>query len=357
MPGSPATSPTFGAPRFSDADDASFSSQVNGVTDHFDALAVRDDDARLSDERTPLDGSVTTAKIPNASITGAKLAAGTVTEANLAPDSVGAPEIAAGAVGTPELATGAVTAPKLGAGAVGTGAMADGAITPGKLDPTAGQSIFMPGDLKASAAVAPPTGWLLCDGRAVSRSTYAGLFAAISTAYGTGDGSTTFNLPDFRGRTIMGAGAGPGLTARAIGDKPGAEHHTHPIPGLSIPDLSLFASVAGHHHPLSANGGTQGRAVMLNGSSIDHERGALGPSFPSNNQILIQEGAGNVSTTALNLSPQGYALIGNTDDASPSVNGVALGASASPAKSTGSAVSGSGGDVTPATVANVFVKT
>lgn len=51
-----------------------------------------------------------------------------------------------------------------------------------------------------------PEGWLLCNGAAVSRSTYAGLFAKIGTKYGTGDGSTTFNLPDFRDRYPIGAG-------------------------------------------------------------------------------------------------------------------------------------------------------
>jgi len=53
-----------------------------------------------------------------------------------------------------------------------------------------------------------PTGWLECDGSAVSRTTYAALYAAISTAWGTGDGSTTFNLPDFRGRATIGVGTG-----------------------------------------------------------------------------------------------------------------------------------------------------
>lgn len=49
-----------------------------------------------------------------------------------------------------------------------------------------------------------PPGWLLCNGQAVSRTTYALLFAAIGTAYGVGDGSTTFNLPDARGRALFG---------------------------------------------------------------------------------------------------------------------------------------------------------
>lgn len=53
-----------------------------------------------------------------------------------------------------------------------------------------------------------PTGWLECNGAAVSRTTYAALFSAISTTWGTGDGSTTFNLPDMRGKTPIGDGTG-----------------------------------------------------------------------------------------------------------------------------------------------------
>jgi microcystin-dependent protein len=57
------------------------------------------------------------------------------------------------------------------------------------------------------AGSSAPTGWLLCDGAAISRSTYATLFTAISTTFGAGDGSTTFNVPDMRGRMAQGAGA------------------------------------------------------------------------------------------------------------------------------------------------------
>lgn len=51
----------------------------------------------------------------------------------------------------------------------------------------------------------PPTGWLICDGSAISRTTYADLFAVLGTLYGEGDGSTTFNLPNFKNRTAIGA--------------------------------------------------------------------------------------------------------------------------------------------------------
>lgn len=63
-----------------------------------------------------------------------------------------------------------------------------------------------------------PTGYLLCYGQAVSRTTYAALFAVISTTYGVGDGSTTFNLPDLRGRVIAGVDTMGGSPASRLTD-------------------------------------------------------------------------------------------------------------------------------------------
>lgn len=63
-----------------------------------------------------------------------------------------------------------------------------------------------------------PSGWLLCDGSAVSRTTYSGLFAVISTTYGVGDGSTTFNVPDLRGRFILGQDDMGGSSANRVTD-------------------------------------------------------------------------------------------------------------------------------------------
>jgi microcystin-dependent protein len=60
-----------------------------------------------------------------------------------------------------------------------------------------------------------PTGWTLCQGQAISRSTFGSLFTVIGTTYGAGDGSTTFNLPDLRGRVPMGAGLGRNVAGNA----------------------------------------------------------------------------------------------------------------------------------------------
>jgi microcystin-dependent protein len=69
-----------------------------------------------------------------------------------------------------------------------------------------------PGSIMAYAGTTAPNGWLLCNTSVpVSRTTYAALFAAIGTNYGAGDFSTTFNLPDFRGRFLRGVDAGSGL--------------------------------------------------------------------------------------------------------------------------------------------------
>lgn len=62
------------------------------------------------------------------------------------------------------------------------------------------------GTINAFGGTTAPDGWLLCQGQAVSRTAYADLFAVIGTAFGEGDGSTTFNLPDMRESTCKGAG-------------------------------------------------------------------------------------------------------------------------------------------------------
>lgn len=85
------------------------------------------------------------------------------------------------------------------------------------------------------AGTAAPNGWLLCFGQAVSRTAYAALYAAIGTAFGAGDGATTFNLPDLRGRAPFGkddmggtaanrvTAAGSGINGASLGASGGAE--------------------------------------------------------------------------------------------------------------------------------------
>lgn len=84
---------------------------------------------------------------------------------------------------------------------------------------------------------AAPSGWLLCDGSAVNRTTYSSLFTAIGTTFGVGDGSTTFNLPNTARRTIVGAGgSGTATLANTVGSTGGEEDHT-----LSTAELAVHS--------------------------------------------------------------------------------------------------------------------
>lgn len=79
-----------------------------------------------------------------------------------------------------------------------------------------------PGTVIAHAAASAPAGFLACDGSAASRTTYAALYAAIGTLYGSGDGSTTFNLPNLVNDFVRGAGAG-----RPVGTRESDELRSH----------------------------------------------------------------------------------------------------------------------------------
>lgn len=91
-----------------------------------------------------------------------------------------------------------------------------------------------------------PTGWLLCDGQAVSRTTYATLFAAVGVAFGSGDGSTTFNVPNFAQRFPVGvSGSTPGM-----GSSGGAWNHGHANGAVAHnhTEVAHAHGVAGHTH-------------------------------------------------------------------------------------------------------------
>lgn len=100
--------------------------------------------------------------------------------------------------------------------AVGTNHIKDGAVTAAKLDSGA-VSVLMPtASLMPYAGSSAPTGFLLCDGAAISRTTYSDLFGVIGLTYGVGDGSTTFNIPDLRGRVIAGQDDMGGASANRL---------------------------------------------------------------------------------------------------------------------------------------------
>jgi microcystin-dependent protein len=134
------------------------------------------------------------------------------------------------------------------------------------------------GSVMDYAGATAPSGWLLCAGQAVSRSTYADLFTAISTTYGVGDGSTTFNLPDLRGRVAVGkddmngtaanriTSGGSGITGTTLGAAGGTQTHT-----LTTSEMPAHT----HGGVLTSSGGT---ASMFGscGSSSSGSTGSTG---------------------------------------------------------------------------------
>ncbi|QIF01907.1 tail fiber protein [Roseimicrobium sp. ORNL1] len=115
-----------------------------------------------------------------------------------------------------------------------------------------------PGIIAPYAGPSAPTGWLLCYGQAVSRTTYTALFAAVGTTFGSGDGSTTFTLPDLRGRTVagmdnMGGSAALRLTNSGTGN-PGINGSTLGATGGSDRHQLTAAQMPSHTHSYNNNG-------------------------------------------------------------------------------------------------------
>lgn len=138
-----------------------------------------------------------------------------------------------------------------------------------------GGTSFLVGMIMPYAGTSAPAGWVLCDGASLLRAgTYATLFGVVSTTFGSADG-THFNVPDLRGRTVIGVGTGGGLTARALGDNTGGEE---------IHQLTT-AELASHQHSISLDslpggaGSGPGDAAGPGSSST----GTEGSDTPHNN--------------------------------------------------------------------------
>lgn len=129
----------------------------------------------------------------------------------------------------------------------------------------------IPGWIIAYGGSSAPTGWLLCNGSAVSRTTYADLFAIVGTSFGVGDGSTTFNLPDLqdrfplgKGTTFSTLGATGGATTKNLAHThtftTGAANTTTQLP--STPDENTIPDSAHVHTGTTDSGGSASQDVM-----------------------------------------------------------------------------------------------
>ena len=128
-------------------------------------------------------------------------------------------------------------------------------------------TINLTGFIQMYAGSTAPTGWLMCDGSAVSRTTYADLYAVIGTTYGSGDGSTTFNLPDLRGRVAVGYKS-TDTSFDTLGETGGEKTHT-----LSINEMpshihdGLYWASSPTTYPVSLNSGSASAGYKLDWST------------------------------------------------------------------------------------------
>jgi microcystin-dependent protein len=133
------------------------------------------------------------------------------------------------------------------------------------------------------AGATAPTNWQLCYGQAISRTTYASLFAIIGTAYGVGDGTTTFNLPDLRGRTVAGldnmggADAGRIDIANSSGTVVGSQYVTLTAAQSGVPAHGHTAGsgeAGSHSHGYVQPYNTSGQTSPGGGYYMFYDRGA-----------------------------------------------------------------------------------
>ena len=140
-------------------------------------------------------------------------------------------------------------------GSVGDAQIQNGSITAGKVQASFAQTLGVPaGIILPFGSSSAPTGFLSCDGAAVSRSTYSTLYTAIGTTWGSGDGSSTFNVPDLRAMFLRGTGThgtanmakGTDFSAPAVGtiendQMQDHKHETIMSPGTSYQTYSSYA--------------------------------------------------------------------------------------------------------------------
>ena len=145
------------------------------------------------------------------------------------------------------------------------------------------------GFIQMYGAASAPTGWLLCNGAAVSRSTYATLFALIGTTYGAGDGSSTFNVPDMRDKFPVGSGSTYALNATGGSADSTLPSHTH----------TATVTDSGHNHtylePQFEDGGGGGESEIQNRSTQNTSTATTG--------ITVANSTEGTSPTNTNLPP------------------------------------------------------
>ena len=190
-------------------------------------------------------GSVTAEKIQDGTIITTKLADQSVSTAKIVDGAIDVYKLADNAVQANKIYPGSITAEKLQDGSIITQKIADGQVTRSKLALVMQLPIGM---IAMFPAIIIQQGWLVAAGQAVSRATYAALFGIIGTSYGAGDGQTTFNLPDYRGLTLVG------FNPYAVGSQDGTASRVKTvIDGGTASGYQIGAGGGEEKHQLTSN--------------------------------------------------------------------------------------------------------
>lgn len=150
---------------------------------------------------------------------------------------------------------------------------------------------------------APPRGWLWCAGQEVSRADYPALFAAIGTTHGAGNGTTTFNVPDRRGRIALpldnmgGTDAGRVSASNTLGATGGAETHT-----LAIGNLPAHNHSIAHTHGYTPAGTVSMTSVTI-GNESSHVHSVSNLVASTQGIAAGTDYTGDVNTTSFNSGP------------------------------------------------------
>jgi microcystin-dependent protein len=172
------------------------------------------------------------------------------------------------------------------------------------------------GTITMFGGATPPGGWLLCDGSAISRSGFSALFSIISTTFGTGDGSSTFNVPNLKGRFALGAGqsTAPGNTNHAMASVGGEETHVLTVAELATHAHTISVSVSvgshthgmdhthnmDHYHNITASGAHSHTATQTaHNHGVGHKVTDSWQGGPSPNPYLHADGAYDYLSTSV----------------------------------------------------------
>lgn len=219
------------------------------------------------------------------------------------------------------------------------------------------------GSIAMFAGTAAPTGHLLCDGSAVSRSTYAALFTVIGTVYGVGDNSTTFNLPNLKGRVSVGRDSTQ-TEFDTLGETGGSKTHT-----LSAAEMPSHSHVQNaHSHTSPAHNHTQtGHDHVQN--AHNHAPGTLsgymtyGATTVGRTRVATGTTSDRIAITTTNTNDLGITLTATSDATQNSVTATAVNQTASatvdPTTPTAQTTGGGGShnNLQPYVVLNYIIKT